>query len=140
MLAIQGPSVLSCLPPSFTAPLWSRAVIFLRAHTGKPPGRAYLSPAPLQTFPGFGKSSVSPTLISPCVNQEASGAHQRAWVPPPPQHSTQPHRSDGDTAEPNHQQKPLPVASLFLDLGRRTADLGGRSLGINCCFASQEGV
>lgn len=119
-------------------------MIFLRAHTGKPPGKAYLSPPHphfQMVFPSFGKSPVSPALISLCVNLEAPGAPSKGLgatschFHPHTTHKdpVQPHGSDGDNAKPNRQQKPL-EPSLFLDLGRRKADLGGRSLEIDSCL------
>jgi hypothetical protein len=79
-------------------------------------------------FLGFGKNSVFPALVvCPHVIQETLELHQRDRVPLPPAYTAQgPHRSEDDIAKPNQQQKPLET-TLFLALGRRNADLGGRS-------------
>lgn len=132
--------LLLALPPF--SPFYGQEVIFLRTHTGKPPGKAGIpepSPSPLPDgipwlweelcLSSFDLSVCKPG--SPWGSIKGTGCHFH----PHSVHKDpiQPHGSDSDNAKPNRQQKPL-EPSLFLDLGRRKADLGGRSLEIDSCL------
>lgn len=141
VFAIRNPSALSCWPYLLLAPSTEPGSDFPQSPHWKTPRKGIPEPSPSPLPDGISrlleKLCLSSFALAVCKPGSPGGSvkgtgchfHQHTTHKDP----VQSHGSDGDNAKPNGQQKPL-EPSLFLDLGRRKADLGGRSLEIDSCL------